>query len=133
MAPDVDNEAAAECERLRVEVDERERELERLVELAVRVDLQGGVYERQVARLNAEVRLLQERLAEAELLRERHGAEEVIEKIINFAGMVESAPARVQRDVIASVFERLEADREVIKEGDTTRMVSPFLASGEGS
>ena len=97
--PEEPDERDRECARLRVDLESRQVEIERLVELAISTDLGAEVYRRQLAKLNEAARRLGERIAvlEAAIAAERDPAGTVEQRIRALAQTVATVDATAQR------------------------------------
>lgn len=88
-----------------------EGEIDRLVDLAVDVTLEAGAYRRALEARGAELAVLQRRRADLsrQTAETRRDLDRVMERLQNAQGLLRGAPANVQKHLLRSVFERLEA------------------------
>ncbi len=86
-----------------------EGQIERLVELALQTELPERVYERQVSRLNAELSEVRGMLEAEE--RRLEARPTVAVRLAELAERVREAKPSTQREILASVFERLEVEQ----------------------
>jgi len=114
---------------VRQAVARKQVEVDRLIRIAVSSGLDEGDYTRNLAKLNQELAALRQEEAslEAELDRSRRGPVDVVAEMGRLADLVAGAPARTQRELLASLFERVEIDGRRVTGARPREWCRPFL------
>ncbi len=129
--PDTTEERKAEFDAIDNALHTAERELKRLVDIAVQTNLDTEVYASALQERNAEVESLRGRRDElARLAREERGdLEAVIERLHEIQRGLHQATPALQKKLLKTVFERIEVQTDEILRWTPRGWCRPFFSS----